>query len=174
MGLMRPRSSLWLPKVTKLLQSKSGNLYLAVPMACCGLCLGPLGFRLHCILLNECGLCVISAHEVTIKFTFFFWAGRLFISPGILPSALVSDIFFWILGRWRLHTGTKEETGQAKRRYRPFQQPTEVRNQRESWMCSPWRQRTYKEPNWRRKRHHGPNQNLPKKPNGLFTLRWKS
>lgn len=72
MGLMRPRSSLWLPKVTKLLQSKSGNLYLAVPMVCCGLCLGPLGFRLHCILLNECGLCVISAHEVTIKFTFFF------------------------------------------------------------------------------------------------------
>lgn len=72
---------MWLPKVTKLLQSKSGNLYLAVPMVCCGLCLGPLRFRLHCILLNERGLYVISASEVTIGLAVFF---RLVLLPFLL------------------------------------------------------------------------------------------
>lgn len=41
---------MWLPKVTKLVQSKSGDLYLALQMACSGLCLGALRFRLQCVL----------------------------------------------------------------------------------------------------------------------------
>lgn len=59
-------------------------------MARCGLCLGPLGFRLHCILLNECGLYIISADWVRLVFP----AGPLFTSPGILGlCAGVSHIF---------------------------------------------------------------------------------
>lgn len=48
---------MWLPKVTKSwwVQSKSGDLYLALQMAHYGLCLGALQFRLHCVLLHEGG-----------------------------------------------------------------------------------------------------------------------
>lgn len=67
MGLMRAcwhlslgKGCMWLSKVTKLLQSKSGDLYLALQMARCGLCLGPLGFRLHCVLLHVGGLYIIK------------------------------------------------------------------------------------------------------------------
>lgn len=63
-GLMRAqwhlslgKGCVWLPKVTKLVQSKSGDLYLAMQMAHSGLCLGPLEFRLHCVLLRE-GVCI--------------------------------------------------------------------------------------------------------------------
>lgn len=41
---------MWLPKVTKLVQSKSGDLYLALQMALYGLCLGALQFHLQCVL----------------------------------------------------------------------------------------------------------------------------
>lgn len=54
------KDCMWLPKVTKLLQSKSGDLYLALQMARCGLCLGPLGFRLHCVWLHEGGFYIIK------------------------------------------------------------------------------------------------------------------
>lgn len=43
----------WPPKVTSLVQSKSGDLYLALQMVCHGLCLGALQFRLQCVLLPE-------------------------------------------------------------------------------------------------------------------------
>lgn len=49
-----------LPKVTKLVQSKSGNLYLALQMARCGLCLGALRFRLQSVLLHEGGLWIMK------------------------------------------------------------------------------------------------------------------
>lgn len=75
----------WLPKVTKLLQSKSGSLYLAVPVGCCGLCLGPLGFRLHCILLNECVLDVISACVPTFGFTRSFFSQPFSFLLAFLP-----------------------------------------------------------------------------------------
>lgn len=53
-------SSMWLPKVTNLLKSKSGSLYLALPMVRCGLCLGLLGFRLYCVLLHEGSLYIMK------------------------------------------------------------------------------------------------------------------
>lgn len=87
----------WLPKVTKLLQSKSGNLYLAVPMVSCGLCLGPLGFRLHCILLNECGLYIIRACEVTTGFTLFF---RLVLVSFLLAFFPVCWCLTYFSGFW--------------------------------------------------------------------------
>lgn len=103
-----------------------------------------------------------------------FQASPLFVSPRILSCAGLSRILFWISGSWRPQKDTKEETGWAKRYYRSFQQSTEAWDQTESWMCSPWRQRMCKQLNQRRKLHRGQNQNLPKKPKGLFTLRSRS
>lgn len=60
-------------------------------MVCCGLCLGPLGFRLHCILLNECGLCIASACEVTIQFVLFFRPVFFFISLRWFLSHIFLD-----------------------------------------------------------------------------------
>lgn len=58
---------MWLPKVTKLEQSKSGDLYLASQMARYGLCLGPLQFRLQCILLREVGAVDLEQDSVQVK-----------------------------------------------------------------------------------------------------------
>lgn len=63
-------------------------------MLCCGLCLGPLRFRLHCILLNECGLYIISACEVTIRFT-------LFLKPVLFSFLFLCAGVSYFSGFWR-------------------------------------------------------------------------
>lgn len=74
---------MWLPKVTKLLQSKSGDLYLALQMAQCGLCLGSLGFRLHCFSLHEGG-------QYIMKGLLFRWgAGSLHVFSSLWISTNV-------------------------------------------------------------------------------------
>lgn len=110
-GLMRAqwhlslgKGCVWLPKVTKLVQSKSGDLYLAMQMAHSGLCLGPLEFRLHCVLLRE-GVCISWSGRRPGEKRVHFSRLIPFHFPFVfvfLPACLVFLLILFARGVWDL------------------------------------------------------------------------
>lgn len=71
------------------MQSKSGDLYLALQMVHYGLCLGALQFRLHCVLLHEGGHWIMKSQP-------FRWeaGSRLVLRFVFKATALPLRIFF--------------------------------------------------------------------------------